>query len=214
MGVEAMRIVLLALILFAAPAAHAADPRTEIPAPAAKYLDPDPFARSDQTVDLGAMDNPLKGLDERIAADPEDFHLWVERGYLKADRGDVKGSDADYAQALKVAAKDPRQLRFAHWSHGWALLGLERPEAALAAWRESEKLHGGHPYWLSYTYAMGLWAAGRQDEAVAYYAAAARSFPERWGERRGVKTHSQKMKPEEQALLLEVFAEWEARGKK
>jgi tetratricopeptide (TPR) repeat protein len=194
--------------------ALAAEPRTEVPPPAAKYLDPDPFARSDQTVDLNSMDNPLKGLDERIAEGSTDFHLWVERGYLKADRGDAKGAEADYAHAIALAAKDKRHLRFAHWSHGWALLGLGQPEAALAAWRETEKLHGGHPYWLPYTYAMGLWAAGRNDEAVAYYAAAARSFPERWGERAAVKTHSSKMKVEEQALLLEVFSEWEQRGRK
>lgn len=208
-----MRATLILALLLAPLSAFAAEARTAVPPPAEKYLDPDPFSRADQTVDLNGMENPLKGLDARIAADPTDFHLFVERGYLKADRGDVKGAQADYAQAVKAAGDNAHELRFAHWSHGWALLGLELPEASLAEWRESEKLHGGHPYWVPYTYAMGLWAAGRNDEAVAYYAAAVRSFPERWGSRETVRTHSSKMKPEEQALLLAVFNEWEANKK-
>jgi predicted Zn-dependent protease len=207
-------LLLVAALLGAlsAGAARAADARTELPPAAAKYQDSDPFARSDQTVDLNSMDNPLRGLTELMAIEPNNFHLWVERGYLRADRGDAKGAEEDYAHALKLAANDPRQLRFAHWSHGWALLGLDRPEAALSEWREVERLHGGHPYWLPYTYAIGLWAAGRHDEAVAYYAAAVRSFPERWATRESVRTHSSKMKPEEQALMLEVFTAWAAKA--
>jgi hypothetical protein len=72
--------------------------------------------------------------------------------------------------------------------------------------------HGGLPFWAPYTYATGLMAAGRTDEAVAWYAVAARSFPDRYATREGLIAVTRAWEPKERAAIDAVFAEWQSRN--
>ena len=174
------------------PAALAAAPgkpatqRVPIPKPAEVYQDADPSAHAAPKVDANDP-NLARYLDERLAQDPSDVPARVERGYQRAQRGDAKGAEADYARARTAAADTLTGQRTVLWSHGWALLAQDQPEAALKDWRDAQHLHGGNPYWVPYSFAVALRAAGRDDEAVAYYAAAARSAPERWGSKEALR---------------------------
>ena len=195
----------------AAVASKQAPARVAVPQPAALYKDADPNARSDPKVDANDP-NLARYLDERLAQDPSDVPARVERGYQRAQRGDAKGAEADYARARKAAADTVGRQRYVLWSHGWALLAQDQPEAALKDWRDAEHLHGGNPYWVPYSFAVALHAAGRDDEAVAYYAAAARSAPERWGTKEALLESTRTWKPHERARIEAVYAMWQGHG--
>ena len=185
--------------------------RVPLPKPAEVYRDADPNVRATPKVDANDP-NLAKYLDERLAQNPGDVPARVERGYQRAQRGDAKGAEADYARARKAAADMVERQRLVLWSHGWALLAQNRPEAALKDWRDSQYLHGGNPYWVPYSFAVALRAAGRDDEAVAYYAAAARSDPERWGSRAAMLESTKSWKPHERTRIEAVYALWQGRG--
>ena len=182
-----------------------------LPKPAEVYRDADPNVRADPKVDANDP-NLASYLDERLAQNPSDVPARVERGYQRAQRGDAKGSEADYARARKAAADMVARQRYVLWSHGWALLAQNRPEDALKDWRDSQHLHGGNPYWVPYSFAVALRAAGRDDEAVAYYAAAARSDPERWGTRSAMLETTKSWKPQERTRIEAVYALWQGRS--
>jgi len=195
----------------AGPPAKPALERVPLPKPAEVYRDADPNARAAPKVDANDP-NLAKYLDERLAQNPSDVPARVERGYQRAQRGDAKGAEADYTRARKAAADEVERQRYVLWSHGWALLAQNRPEAALKDWRDSQHLHGGNPYWVPYSFAVALRAAGRDDEAVAYYAAAARSDPERWGSRTAMLDSTKTWKPHERTRIEAVYALWQGRA--
>jgi tetratricopeptide (TPR) repeat protein len=191
--------------------AKPAVPRVPLPKPAELYKDADPNARADPKIDANDP-NLERYLDDRLAQDPGDVPARAERGYQRAQRGDAKGSEADFKRARKAAADTVSRQRYVLWSHGWALLAQDQPEAALKDWRDAQHLHGGNPYWVPYSFAVALHAAGRDDEAVAYYAAAARSSPERWGSRAAMLESTRDWKPHERARMEAVYAMWQARS--
>ena len=188
-----------------------ASERVPVPKPAEVYRDADPNVRADPKADANDP-NLARYLDERLAQDPSDVPARVERGYQRAQRGDATGAEADYARASKAAADTVQRQRYVLWSHGWALLAQNQPEAALKDWRDSQHLHGGNPYWVPYSFAVALRAAGRDDEAVAYYAAAARSDPERWGTRSAMLETTKSWKPQERTRIEAVYALWQGRS--
>jgi hypothetical protein len=65
-------------------------------------------------------------------------------------------------------------------------------------------LQGGDAFWLPYTLAVGYWAAGEKDIAIAYYYAAARSTPERFGSVRAADDYSRHWQPDERIILHEI----------
>jgi len=193
------------------PLARAGTARVPVPQPAERYVDADPNARADPKIEANDA-NLSRYLDDRLAQDPGDVPARAERGYQRAQRGDANGAEQDYARARKAAADTVGRQRYVLWSHGWALLAQNQPEAALKDWREAQHLHGGNPYWVPYSFALALHAAGRDDEAVAYYAAAARSQPERWGTRAAMLETTKSWKPHERARIEAVYALWQARA--
>ena len=195
----------------AAKPAKPAVARVPVPKPAELYKDADPSARSDPKIDANDP-NLARYLDERLKQNPADVPARVERGYQRAQRGDAKGAEADYARARKAAADTVTRQRHVLWSHGWALLAQNKPEDALKDWRDAQHLHGGNPYWVPYTFAVALRAAGRDDEAVEYYAAAARSSPERWGTKQALLESTKTWKPHERARIEAVYAMWQGKS--
>ncbi|MEN1942022.1 tetratricopeptide repeat protein [Luteimonas sp. MJ246] len=111
-----------------------------------------------------------------------------------------------YAEALQ-RAEGARQRDAMHWNHGWDLYRDGNFAAALEQWRiaGAERLKG--PSWLPPTLALGLWQAGRHDEAVRWYAAAVRTEPRLWQ-----SPDLARLLPDwtatDRALLAEVAAAW------
>lgn len=169
-----------------------------IPPPTSLYRGADDDARA--TPFDPADESALVKLDRRLLADPADVDARVARGYAHARRGERASSDLDFRQAWQLA---PDRTRIG-WSEGWALFSLGDPACAIDAWQRAGSLQGGDAFWLPYTLAMGYWAAGEKDIAVAYYHAAARSAPERFGTLDAVNAYTQHWAPDERRTINEI----------
>jgi tetratricopeptide (TPR) repeat protein len=207
-----MRVALwsgLAALLFSCAAA-AAD-TTPLPPPAARYVDEDPAATAIVLVNPSRSD-VMQRLDQLVREPKNAWKARAQRGFLYGIRGEREKLDRDYSAAAEKLPDDPYAPRILAWQHGWALFEAGDYAAALARWQEAERAHGGHPSWVPYTFAVALWRMDRREEALAYYAAAVRSAPERWGSKAGLASITTKWhKPELEAAeaLLEA---WTASG--
>ncbi|MEO7431839.1 MAG: hypothetical protein ABIR62_07405 [Dokdonella sp.] len=187
-----------------APAAHAAEMigACTIPQPISSferlYLGADRDAHA--TRFDPANEQAFLDLDRRLRANPDDVDARITRGYALARRGERTLSAADYRRATKLA---PHRTRIG-WSEGWALWALGDPTCALNAWQRAGSLQGGDAFWLPYTLAMGYWAAGKKDVAIAYYHAAARSAPERFGTLEAMNTYTQRWAPDERRTMNDI----------
>ena len=145
-------------------------------------------------------------LDAILADAPHDVQALVERGYLAARAGNARETQRYYKRAFAVAPANEH----AYWSYGWSLLDLGHPTCAIVAWQGAALLHGGHPSWLPYSLAMGYWRAGDRARAIAWYAVAARSLPQYWGDAKAVKKYTHFWSPRERATIEQIFRSWSA----
>lgn len=192
-------------------AATAAMPECPLPviaASGAPYRDPDRGAIA-TAYPPGTKAAALARLDDILAQYPDAVPALAERGYQKAMQGQAIAAERDFTHALRIAP----DAEHTHWSYGWALLRLDRPACAVAQWQQAAVLHGGRPFWLPYTLAVGYAAAGRMDLAVAWYAQAVASFPSRWGDADALAQSTRFWHASEQRLVREVFAAWQTAGR-
>lgn len=216
-----MKSIVFVALLTAAGATPAQDsgfvaapalPIATTPAPSYPHEDPAAMAQvTRESRDPRANQRVLAKLDAAIERDPSHVGLRASRAHHYAMLGQGDLSEADYARAMMLARDNPVLKRHVSWSWGWARLALDDPREALVHWRDAERLHGGLPHWVPYTYALALWQLDRRDLAVAYYDAAARSFPLKWGNRAGVRKSTALWRTRERELLDEVYVEWAAR---
>jgi hypothetical protein len=80
-------------------------------------------------------------------------------------------------------------------------------EAALEQWLGAAAARAQSPAWVPPTFALALWRLDRRDEARDWYAAAVRTWPDRWS-----NPDLAALLPEwgdaERAVLAEVHAAW------
>jgi Tfp pilus assembly protein PilF len=170
------------------------------------YRDSDPMAMALQHVDVSSPEwlaQVEKGMQQR------DKSPWphVQFGYSESLAGHAASARESYRLALDLAA-DPIQQRHVRWSYGWGLFNLGQSEAALEQWRQAAELHGGRPFWLPYTLAVGYWQSGEEDQALHWYTAAARSFPQRWGKAEGLARATAGWKAAEREAVDALFLRW------
>lgn len=192
-------------------AATAAIPECPLPVVAASgapYRDPDRAAIA-TAYPPGGKAALLARLDDSLAQNPDAVPTLAERGYQRAMQGQAIAAERDFTHALRIAP----DAEHTHWSYGWALLRLDRPACAVAQWQQAAALHGGRPFWLPYTLAIGYAAAGRTDLAVAWYAQAVASLPSRWGNATALAQSMRFWHASEQRLARMVFAAWQAAGR-
>ena len=84
-----------------------------------------------------------------------------------------------------------------------------RVDAALAPGQpvgeyDAARLHGGAPFWLPYTNAIGLWRMDQRELALAWFAAAVRSKPE-LATREGVEALATSWQDDERRTLEDVY---------
>lgn len=93
------------------------------------------------------------------------------------------------------------------WNYGWDLYRNGEVEPALQQWVGAAAGGVQSPAWVPPTFALGLWRLDRQREAVDWYAAAVRTWPDRWS-----NPDLAALLPEwtdaERAVLTEVHAAW------
>jgi tetratricopeptide (TPR) repeat protein len=123
-------------------------------------------------------------------------------------RADAGG--ALYARVLADIGNNSQLRAPLLWNHGWDLYRSGDAEGALARWREAGIETYNNPGWVPPTLALGLWALGRRDEAVQWYAAAVRTEPQRWSDPANLAALLPDWNDAERATLAEVAAAWRA----
>ncbi|KRE97628.1 hypothetical protein ASG87_15355 [Frateuria sp. Soil773] len=102
----------------------------------------------------------------------------TDEGWLAAATHRESAARINFGRALRIQPNDRRLL----WAYGWALLNLERPAQAMAAFRRNLALRPDRrPAWQPMAMALTYTAAGDREAALAWYRAAASSDPLRWG---------------------------------
>lgn len=148
-------------------------------------------------------------LNKRIQAQPHPV-LLSHRAYLFLRAGDEANARRDFEHALTLAEHGSPSHRQVLWAYGWALYDMGDTTGALASWALCERLHGGRPGWVPYTYALAYWTLGDAETALAWYATAVRSNPA-WGSRSGLAGRTDHWQPEQQRQIQGLFAAWSAR---
>lgn len=201
-------LCLLCLCLCLPLSAAAAFPLPEVDAVYAER-DPAAFALHPRPGDNARF---RRDLNAAIRKDPGNSAALVQRAYLLQASGDIDEGDRDFLRVLELTGADPVNRRRAFWSLGWSAFNRGEPEHALAYWRQAGELHGGRPFWYPYTVAVGLWAQGDREMALAWYEAAVRSNPQ-WSQVEGVAIRTRNWRDRERQIVQAMFEAWTARSK-
>lgn len=134
----------------------------------------------------------------------------AQLAHLSMASGRTDTGQALYARALEMAGEGATRRRAIHWNHGWDLFRAGEYEAALAQWAQAQPHRVVHPAWVPPTLALVLWKLGRREEAIAWYAAAVRTWPDRWTEAAALPALLPDWREADQAALAEVLAAWRA----
>jgi len=176
-------------------------------------LDPDPAARYQPLPatmsERAGQRLRLRDVERLLKRYPDHPSLLRERAYIRAKRGEVDASEADFTRALQVAGSDTFLRRHVLWSQGWARFDAGRDEAALQSWKEAVDLHGGNPFWWPYTAALAKWRQGRREEAIALYDQAVAGMPQ-FGTERGFAERTAHWPASQFEVASAVFTGWRA----
>lgn len=196
---------LSALLLIVPLGAIAALPQPEA---GALYADADPAAMAMQP-GPGRNAQFRSELNRRIRANPRNAVALIQRAFALHASGDMVEGDRDFERVLALTEAKPDQRRRAYWSLGWSALNRAEPQQAIMHWQRAAELHGGRPFWYAYTMAVGSWAAGDRETALAWYTAAVLSRQE-WGTASGMAERTRHWRKPEQAAMKAIFEAWSA----
>lgn len=166
--------------------------------PAAMHLQAPPGMRSQLRARVNAA----------LAKNPRNAPALVHRAYFFLQSGDVDRAMRDFDAAVLAAEPGSVYERNVLWSRGWANYDLGRYQETLQDWQRAARLHGGHPYWLGYSYALLYWTTGEQDAALAWFDAAVAATPE-WGTREGLADKTKFWNPVQRERMQAMFAAWQ-----
>ena len=198
-----MRLNLLLVFLLLPLAALAGPP---LPEPGVLYVARDPAAIA---MHARPGDNARfrSNLNARIRKNPKDSFALVHRAYLLHASGDIEEGDRDFRRVLTLPEGDPVNRRRALWSLGWSAYNRGEPAAAVEYWGQAAEAFGRPASWYPYTVAVGLWAQGEREAALAWYDAAARSQPD-WREAGGVAERTRHWREPERSAIVALFEAW------
>lgn len=182
-------------------------PGPSMPGPAAVlYADPDPAA-SYLSIPPGRRADYRKMINAAIQKNPRNSVALSHRAYLFVDSNDPVRAKRDFDAALASAGDNAVYKRNVLWSRGWVNYDLGSTDLALEDWRKAENLHGGHPYWVTYTYALAYWTMGAEPLAIEWFNATVRAMPI-WGQDAGFEQKIKNWRPPQQQQMRALFAEW------
>lgn len=196
-------LVSFAFLVFAGAPVSAADPVADT------YLDEDVAAIA-YKAPPGRRGEVRAALNKRIQAQPHPV-LLSHRAYLFLRAGDEANARRDFEHALTLAEHGSPSHRQVLWAYGWGLYDMGDVTSALASWQLCERLHGGRPGWVPYTYSLAYWTLGDAETALAWYTTAVRSNPA-WGTRSGLAERTDHWQPEQQRQIQGLFAAWSTRA--
>lgn len=113
-----------------------------------------------------------------------------------------------YARAMDAASSSVMRNSIA-WNHGWDLYRAGDYEGALEQWAQAFANRGAvRPSWVPPTVALALWRLGRREDAVKWYAAAVRTWPDRWNDPANLPALLPDWDEADRAVLAEVLEAW------
>lgn len=179
-----------------------------LPRPAEFYFDEDSGAR------------PIVAIEGDDEATVAQLVRLMERGGRNADQavsqlahlsmasGRTETGMALYAQALGSSSQGSQRHRSLQWNQAWDMYRGGDVEGALSLWAQAADTRVVKPSWVPPTLALALWRLGRHEEAVAWYAAAVRTWPDRWTDAGALAGLLPDWSEEDRATLAEVLAAW------
>lgn len=182
--------------------AHAAEPAAALykgDDPAASYLHPHPGMRSQFR----------KRVNAAIQKNPKNSVALSHRAYLFLDSGDMVRAKRDFDAALNWAPPGGVYERHVLWSRGWAEYDLGDYASTLRDWQRAEQLHGGRPYWVTYSYALVYWTLDDRQLALDWFGAAVASIPE-WGTDEGFSEKVRHWRPAPRGRMQDLFEAWKS----
>ncbi|HBK47534.1 MAG TPA: hypothetical protein DDZ67_14095, partial [Xanthomonadaceae bacterium] len=170
----AMSLAMLGFVCFGVQAQN-------LPKPKEFYFDEDKSTTRAVVAVQGEGDAVVDRLAAMVQRDSRAVEARAQLAAIAYAGGRRELGEQLYQAVLGGLSSSAQQYRTIAWNHGWDLLHAGQADKAVQQWAE---LIGGRPAapdWLPPTLALGLWQAGRKDEAVEWYAAAVRTWPDRWG---------------------------------
>lgn len=181
-----------------------------LPRPKEFYFDEDRSTTRAIVVVAGQGDAVVERLAALVQRDPRALEARVQLAGIAFRGGRRELGEQLYQTAIGSLSSNSQQYRSVVWNYGWDLLRAGDAGKAVDQW---SLLAGGRPSapeWLPPTLALGLWRAGRRDEALQWYGAAMRTWPDKWGDAAGFAAQLPDWSEAERATLAEALAAWRA----
>ena len=181
-----------------------------LPKPSEFYFDEDRGTTRLVVALQGEGDALVDRLVAQIQRDPQATEERAQLAHLAMEGGRRELADQLYQAALARMSANSQQYRGLVWNYGWDLYHAGDAQGALDQW---SKIVNGRPTgadWLPPTLALALWKLGRKDEAVAWFAAAVRTWPNQWNSAEDFARLLPQWRDEDRADLVQVLAAWQA----
>lgn len=195
--------LLLGPLLIGAKAAAAADAGPD----PVRYADFDPMAVYVRPTPGGNVNFRI-WLDQQIRQNPKNTALLTHRAYLWARAGERERAERDYDRAMTISASDDPKRRGVLWSRGWMRYETGNAAGALDDWKESVRLHGGHPSWSPYTLALAYWTVGERELAFAWFDKYVENA-EDWRGRETVERDAKHWRDPQRSAMLALHSAWD-----
>ena len=195
--------VLLALLVSGLAAAQTSPKIEEF------YFDDDRKAMQTFEVVKGSDDAAVRRLKQMAERDGINAgKAGAQLAHLLMSAGRLQEGRSVYAQLLQRHDQTSGLHRPLLYRYGWDLYRAGEYAAALGQWQKLLVGRGINPAWAPPTMALVLWKLDRKPEALAWYAAAVRSEPARWGRGTLPADLLRDWTDEERADLARVQAAW------
>ncbi|HBS56006.1 MAG TPA: hypothetical protein DEA38_09780 [Stenotrophomonas sp.] len=192
------------LLVSSAAAAWAAP---ALPAPQEFYFDND-AAAAPIIVVSGAGEDLIAQLLKQRERGRKSLEATAQLASVAIAQGRAEVGNQLYHEAMTEAPIQSILGRSVRWNYGWDLLRQGQALAALEQWQSVANNLRSNAAWIPPTYALALWRAGQQQEAVKWYAAAVRTEPTQWNDSSRYPELLPAWRDDERASLAEVQQAW------
>ncbi|KLD77103.1 tetratricopeptide repeat protein [Xanthomonas hyacinthi] len=189
--------------------ASAAGAQAAVPAPKEFYFDQDRSTTRPVVAIAGSGNALVDRLAAAVRRDPNAAEARAQLASIAMAGGRRELGEELYQAVLRTLTVGA-QRRQIEWNYGWDLLRAGDPGRALAQWSGLVNGRPAAPDWVPPTLALVLWRLDRKDEAVKWYAAAVRTWPDQWGPGADFARLLPAWREDERATLSEVQAAWQA----
>lgn len=199
----------ISFLLFAGLATAGPAAAQSLPTPAEFYFEADSTTTRPVVAVKEAGDAAVQKLLKLIERNPRAKAEHAQLAHLAMEGGRSDLGNELYGRALSRITDTDALWRPVVWNYGWDLYRSGNAAAAVGQWQQLV-VRRSNASWVPPTLALALWTAGRQAEAVQWYAAAVRTEPQLWRDPANFPRLLPDWRDGERATLAEVQAAWAA----